>query len=462
MARVRPSEPLSAVPGVVAASLRQARPLWVVGEASEPRPGRDGAVWVTLEDETDAVDVWVPSTAILDAGRAFAAGCQVQAHVEVAAQASRASWYLRADHLDVLAGTGPLTRQRRANIELLVRDKVIPKDKSTNFAFDRIGNASLWPAISKVVVFSNREHAAWGDFYARTSWLVDAGTIEVRDVPLQGHGMPEGLIEQLDSLDAEEVDLAFIIRGGGTRLDLRGFDDPTLARAIHRCPVNVITAVGHARDISLADRAAFAAFETPSNAASAVVKAHYEHRGRTPTRRRSSRAGTPNLTVPDLTYGDGYLQQQLARANEQTANLQTKLTITETGARATWRAYQELRQFTDGLLISGAAERVRRRSRWLGSAAAVMTLIVLWGSWRWWWTATPERSFQPRGYVSAIALILLAAATVYLFQGPRRAAKPPTQRAKRRLPSTGDEWVRRAQLARTPRELRLLRHARPQ
>ena len=55
-----------------------------------------------------------------------------------------------------------------------------------------------------------------------------------------------------------------MLRGGGASLDLSCFDDYRIAAAIARCPVPVLTAVGHDQDYHICDMVAWKDVRTPT------------------------------------------------------------------------------------------------------------------------------------------------------------------------------------------------------
>ncbi|HHY76400.1 MAG TPA: exodeoxyribonuclease VII large subunit [Firmicutes bacterium] len=94
----------------------------------------------------------------------------------------------------------------------------------------------------------------------------------VVDAKVQGDGAAQTIIRGIRILnEVPEVDVIIIGRGGGSQEDLFVFNDEELARAIYASKVPVVSAVGHERDVTIADLVADARAATPSQAAEMVV-----------------------------------------------------------------------------------------------------------------------------------------------------------------------------------------------
>ncbi len=89
---------------------------------------------------------------------------------------------------------------------------------------------------------------------------------------VQGEEAPAEIVRALRRLYAEGVDLVIVARGGGSKEDLRPFNDEAVAREIARSPIPVLSAVGHEIDVTIADLVADHRAPTPSAAAEVAVR----------------------------------------------------------------------------------------------------------------------------------------------------------------------------------------------
>lgn len=92
-------------------------------------------------------------------------------------------------------------------------------------------------------------------------------------VPVEGPRAPEDIVEGMRCVLRAGAEVILVVRGGGSFEDLMPFNDEGLARAISKCPVPVVTGIGHEPDTSIADMVADVRASTPTAAAEAVSPA---------------------------------------------------------------------------------------------------------------------------------------------------------------------------------------------
>ncbi|MGA8295804.1 MAG: exodeoxyribonuclease VII large subunit [Acidimicrobiales bacterium] len=98
-----------------------------------------------------------------------------------------------------------------------------------------------------------------------------AFTITLEPTLVQGAGAPAQIAAALGRLRDVPIDLAIVVRGGGSRGDLAAFDSEEVARAIATARIPVWTGIGHTGDRSVADEVANRSHITPTQCGEAVV-----------------------------------------------------------------------------------------------------------------------------------------------------------------------------------------------
>ncbi|HUG17232.1 MAG TPA: exodeoxyribonuclease VII large subunit [Thermomicrobiales bacterium] len=129
------------------------------------------------------------------------------------------------------------------------------------------------PEMASVIgVVTSEQGAVWHDIQNVITRRFPLVRLMFAPSAVQGPTAAEDLIAALQALDASsEPDVIIIGRGGGSMEDLAAFSDEALARAIFRCKVPVVSAVGHETDSCIADLVADVRAPTPSAAAELCV-----------------------------------------------------------------------------------------------------------------------------------------------------------------------------------------------
>jgi exodeoxyribonuclease VII large subunit len=150
-----------------------------------------------------------------------------------------------------------------------------------------------------------------------------APMVEVILVPaaVQGDGAVGELCAALGRVSRwAGAEVVIVARGGGSREDLWAFNDERVARAISRCPMPVVSGVGHEVDVTICDLIADLRAATPSAAAEAVVRDHAELQLelRTAGRRMSGALGKRvDRARSELQWHASALRNRLVRAAER-------------------------------------------------------------------------------------------------------------------------------------------------
>ena len=118
----------------------------------------------------------------------------------------------------------------------------------------------------RLAVITSKTAAGYGDF-RRHLLENEAGyafRLDLYEALMQGEQAPASIIAALLEAQEEAYDAILILRGGGSETDLLCFDDFNLAIAIATCPVPVVTAIGHDKDVHIADMVAHESVKTPT------------------------------------------------------------------------------------------------------------------------------------------------------------------------------------------------------
>ena len=131
------------------------------------------------------------------------------------------------------------------------------------------GNKKPLPAYPRTIgVITSRGGAAIHDILVTLRRRYPPARVIVHPVPVQGENAPGEIAAMLDRVaDSTEVDVLILARGGGSLEDLQAFNDETVARAIHRCPLPLVSGIGHETDVTIADLVADNRAATPTAAA---------------------------------------------------------------------------------------------------------------------------------------------------------------------------------------------------
>jgi exodeoxyribonuclease VII large subunit len=126
---------------------------------------------------------------------------------------------------------------------------------------------------STVGLITSVESAAYSDFIKVLNHRWGNLRLQLADCLVQGADAPGQIVEAVQSFNqlASTPEVLVLIRGGGSADDLDAFNAEQVVRSVAASRIPTMVAVGHERDLSLAELAADKRASTPSNAAELLV-----------------------------------------------------------------------------------------------------------------------------------------------------------------------------------------------
>lgn len=135
--------------------------------------------------------------------------------------------------------------------------------------FDPSRKRSLPYPPERIALVTSNEAAAYSDFIKVLGARWPLADIRLVNVRVQGDQAAAEIAAAIHHCNQSPStsDVIVVIRGGGSADDLLAFQEENLVRAIAESRIPTLVAIGHERDISLAELAADVRASTPSNAA---------------------------------------------------------------------------------------------------------------------------------------------------------------------------------------------------
>ena len=235
----------------------------LVGEVSEVsnKPGYK-AVYFTVKDQRAALPCMMWNNRFQASGVRLAVGQLVELTGRFTLHAPKGR--MNFDVFSIaLAGEGNL-RMQVANLarKLEAEGLMAPARKRP---------VPAYPALVGLV--TSPRGAAVHDVLRTLRRRFPLARVLVAGVAVEGSNAPAGIVEGMRAVVRAGAEVVLVVRGGGSFEDLMPFNDEGLARMIAKCPVPVVTGIGHEPDTSIADMVADLRASTPTAAAEAVSPA---------------------------------------------------------------------------------------------------------------------------------------------------------------------------------------------
>lgn len=241
---------------------------WVKAEISSWSPRANGHCYLTLTQSRAGKPI-AESRAMIwkwhytqivryfeeATGQKLQAGITILVKVQVAfSELFGLSLYI--EDIDAAFTLGEQALERKRAIERLEKDGYMEMQKE--LAIPEIPQ--------RLAVITSKTAAGYQDFRNHLLNNPDgyAFSLDLYEATMQGEQAPSSITEALTEAQEKDYDAILILRGGGSETDLLCFDDFNLAVAIATCPVPVVTAIGHDKDVHIADMVAHQSVKTPT------------------------------------------------------------------------------------------------------------------------------------------------------------------------------------------------------
>ncbi len=235
--------------------------IWIGGELSNFSRPASGHWYFTLKDEAAQVRCAMfrqRNQAIRASARD---GMLVLLRARVSLYEPRGDFQLIVDHLEE-AGEGELRRRFEALKQRLAAEGL----------FDAARKRAPPRFPRRIGVVTSPSGAALRDVLQVLRRRFPGIPVLIYPVAVQGASAAREIAGMLALADQRaEVDLLLLVRGGGSLEDLWAFNDESLARAIDRLTLPLISGIGHEVDFTIADFVADVRAPTPSAAAELAV-----------------------------------------------------------------------------------------------------------------------------------------------------------------------------------------------
>ncbi|MGQ0814629.1 MAG: exodeoxyribonuclease VII large subunit [Gemmatimonadota bacterium] len=297
--------------------------VWVLGEISGWKIAPNGNCYFTLKDKRAAVRCVMWSREAERLPIHPSEGMQVRVYGSLTLYEQRGDFQLSVRTLEAEAEGG---------LWAIRREKVRQKLEAEGL-LEQARKRPLPRFPMTVGVVTSEVGAVQADILnvlrRRAPWI----RVVIAYAKVQGEGAAQDVVRGMRRLYKHGgVDVMILARGGGSAEDLWAFNEEELARAIAKCPIPVVSAVGHETDVTIADLIADVRAATPSVAAETVVPdraalerefATVRSRMANATRRRLKQAGTRiDSARRDLVYE---MRAAVRRRNDRLARIAGKL-----------------------------------------------------------------------------------------------------------------------------------------
>lgn len=253
--------------------------VWVAGEVQRVKESRAGHLYFELVEKGDADAIVGKLDAVIwrsdhqrirrmlaGSDQSIAEGLEIRCRGNIDFYPVGGRLQLIVREVDPVFSLGLLARRRQEVLAALAAEGLLERNRAL----------SLPELPLRLALITSEGSAAYHDFL---STLRESGypfEVSLLHAAVQGKPAERDVAAAFRTVAAlaarGRIELAVLIRGGGSRSDLAAFDSRAIAEAVACSPVPVLTGLGHEIDESIADRVAHTALKTPTKVAELLVE----------------------------------------------------------------------------------------------------------------------------------------------------------------------------------------------
>lgn len=138
--------------------------------------------------------------------------------------------------------------------------------------FDKDTKKNICDYPKEIGLITSDKSAAIVDFLSVINKEISDINIYLYPVKVQGLSAKDEIINAINVLDKKNLDAIVITRGGGSKEDLKVFNEKDIVEEIYKAKSPIISAIGHKIDLSLTDLVSDLSLQTPTEAGSYLVR----------------------------------------------------------------------------------------------------------------------------------------------------------------------------------------------
>lgn len=138
--------------------------------------------------------------------------------------------------------------------------------------FDKYTKKTICDYPKDIGLITSDKSAAIVDFLSVINKEISDINIYLYPVKVQGLSAKDEIINAINVLDKKNLDAIVITRGGGSKEDLKVFNEKDIVEEIFKAKSPIISAIGHKIDLSLTDLVSDLSLQTPTEAGSYLVR----------------------------------------------------------------------------------------------------------------------------------------------------------------------------------------------